>query len=115
MCFAATAHLNHCLGTGGTGTAMRMRRRVVLVLSALRELGVSWISVQPADATPTVLSVTPDADYDTITVVFAEGVSGRGTGDPAGALVATDLSVAPDGTPAIRSVTHEAGDETVVV
>ena len=90
---------------------MRLRRRVALVASALVAVGLFWLWMRPASATPTIESITTDAEYGVVTVVFGEGVSGSGTGTSDGAIVLGDV----DAGSTLESVTHTADSDTVVL
>lgn len=94
---------------------MGLRRLVVLFASALGALGLSALWINPASATPTIESVTTDAAYTSVTVVFREAVSGSGTGDAAGQLVAADVAVDDAAGAALTTVTHTAATDTVVL
>ena len=96
---------------------MSMRLRVGLVASAFVAVALSWMWMHTAGAAPTIVSITTDAEYDAVTVVFGEGVSGSGTGTGgnAGPLVTGDVVVGAGAGATLTTLTHTAGTGTVVL
>src|SRR5690242_8558729 len=94
---------------------MKMRHRIGLGALSLVAVGVTWLWLNPASATPTIKSVTSAADYKSVTVVFQEGVSGSGTGAADGKIVAGDVVIGAGAGATLSTVTHTAGGDTVVL
>ena len=72
-----------------------------------------WVS--SASATPTIESVSTTDDYETVTVLFLEAVSGSGIGEDLDEIVAADVKIGADAGAVLAAVTHTANTETVVL